>query len=74
MKLSELGPEALADLLADGTVSVKAATGFTGDTRTALYAAMRAGDLAYFNRGRRRLIPRKSLVQYLANQAVANAK
>jgi len=57
MKLSELGPEALADLLADGTVSVKAATGFTGDTRTALYAAMRAGDLAYFNRGRRRLIP-----------------
>lgn len=53
-------------LVADGAVTVRQAAAFTGLGKTALYDAMDAGRLAYLKVGKRRLIPRRALVKWLA--------
>ena len=54
------------ELLADGAVGVAEAVQFAGVSRATLYDAMAEGQLAYLKRGRRRLIPRRALVAWLA--------
>ena len=54
------------ELLGDGAITVTKAVQFSGLSRATLYAAMAEGDLAYLKRGRRRLIPRRALVAWLA--------
>lgn len=46
--------------------TVDEATGATGLTRSRLYQAMQAGDLATFLCGRRRMVSRKALEAYVA--------
>ena len=55
-----------AELLADGSMSVKDAARFSGLSRAELYKLMGAGRLAFVKHGKRRLIPRKALVRCLA--------
>lgn len=52
--------------LDDGCLSVAGAAGFAGVGRTTLYAAITAGALATVKVGRRRLVPRRALVRWLA--------
>ena len=61
---------AALDLLADGVMSIAGAVRFAGVSRTTLYGAMDAGHLAFVKRGRRRLIPRRALVAWLAEGLV----
>jgi excisionase family DNA binding protein len=50
-------------LLADGLMSVTEGAAFVGLGRTALYAQMEKGELAYVKLGRRRLIPKQALIE-----------
>lgn len=50
----------------DGAFTVKGAVGFSGQSRSAIYAAMLAGELSYFTKGTRRYIARKDLVAWLS--------
>ena len=54
------------ELLADGALSVAEAVRFASVSRATLYAAMSAGELVFVKRGRRRLIPKRALVAWLA--------
>jgi excisionase family DNA binding protein len=53
-------------MVADGMLGIEDAVQFADLGRTFLYAAMDRGDLAYVKCGRRRLIPKRALVEYLA--------
>ena len=66
----DLDERSRRDLLADGVMSIAEAVAFAGLSRTTLYGAMDAGALAYVKRGRRRLIPRRALVAWLAEGLV----
>lgn len=61
--------EALA-VCADGAMGVEDACSFTGLGPTELYDRMKAGTLTFTRVGKRRLIPRKSLVALLAQNLV----
>lgn len=63
-----------ADLMADGSMSVRQASEFSGIPKSTLYEVMDAGRLAYAKAGRRRLIPRKALVAYLAAAVVSTGR
>ena len=54
-----------AELLAEGSMSIKDAARFSGLSRAELYKLMGAGRLAFVKHGKRRLIPRKALVRCL---------
>lgn len=56
----------MLELLGDGVLSVGAASAFASLSRATLYEAMQRGELVYIKRGRRRLIPRRALVRWLA--------
>lgn len=71
--------EALAELLADGAMSVKEAAEFSGLSRTTLYRLMEQIDettggpkLPYIKMGHggRRLIPKRALVKLMAEHLV----
>ena len=56
------------DLVAEGTLSIKAAMAFTGMGRRTIEDAVRRGALPVVRMGRRVAIPRKALVQFLAER------
>jgi excisionase family DNA binding protein len=59
--------EALAQaLVSEGLVSVPQAHAFLGVGRGKLYQLMREGELAYVYIGRRRLVPRRALIEVAA--------
>ena len=58
---------AAEELLADGALGVNAAVKFSGISRSELYALMGDGELKFCKRGRRRLIPKRALVRFLAD-------
>lgn len=53
-------------LTEDGTLGVRAACAFTGLSRSKLYGLMEQGRLPYAKCDRRRLIPKRALVAFLA--------
>ncbi len=55
-----------ADLLQDGAMQISQAVEWSGLGRTKLYEAMAGGRLRYVKHGKRRLIPKKALRDYLA--------
>jgi excisionase family DNA binding protein len=63
-------PEEALALLEDGAYSVSAAMDFTGLGRSHLYQDMKAGKLRFLKHGKRRLIPKRELVEYLARNLV----
>ncbi len=63
---SALDPAEVERLLADGAMTVQQGVQFSAIGRSALYAAMSRGDLRWLKVGKRRLIPRKALVAFLA--------
>lgn len=62
-----------AELLADGMFRVNDAVEFAHLGRSFLYGAMDRGELAYVKCGRRRLIPKRALVAYLARGLTGRA-
>ena len=54
------------EVLADGCLAIPEAVRFSGLSRSTLYKAMEAGELPFVKIGRRRLLPRQALVQWLA--------
>ena len=60
---SDLSAEAL---VADGCLSIPDAVAFSGLSRSRLYEHIRAGDFPTVKDGRRRLVPRRALIQFLA--------
>lgn len=58
------------DVLEDGALTVAEAEAFSGLGRTTLYAAMARGELAHTRVGRRRLIPKRALVELLSRELV----
>jgi len=57
-------------MVSEGTVSAKDAASFTGFGKRTIYDAMRDGVLPYVSRGKRRVIPKKALLQFLADRLV----
>ncbi len=57
-----------AELLEDGAMSINAAVAWSGISRAKLYQAMAAGRLAYVKDGKRRLVPKRGLRDYLARR------
>jgi excisionase family DNA binding protein len=55
------------DLLRDGAITIDEAVAWSGIRRTRLYSAMADGRLPYVQSGRRRLIPRDALREFLAD-------
>jgi excisionase family DNA binding protein len=60
-----LAPEVAT--LADGCFSIAEAARFSGLSRSTLYEAMESGLLPFVKIGRRRLVPRRALVEWLAS-------
>lgn len=58
-------------LCSEGALSVAAAAAEAGVSRSTLYSEMQAGRLRYVQRGRRRLVPRRALAEWLAAGLVA---
>ncbi|MFO0848374.1 MAG: hypothetical protein U0871_07445 [Gemmataceae bacterium] len=58
------------EIFSDGAVDVRAASEFTGWGRTSLYAAMADGRLPFVRLGKRRLVPRRALVELLRANVV----
>jgi excisionase family DNA binding protein len=59
------------ELARDGAYSVPEAVEFSGLGRTTLYGLMETGILPYAKVGRRRLIPRRALVELIEKHLVA---
>jgi excisionase family DNA binding protein len=53
--------------VAEGVMSVEDAMGFTNLSRGEVYNLMDSGRLPFLKHGRRRLIPRKSVIDFLAS-------
>jgi excisionase family DNA binding protein len=58
------------ELASDGAMTIAEAVRFSSMGRTKIFALLAAGQLPYARIGRRRLIPRAALVEYLAAKMV----
>ena len=56
------------EVLTDGAMSIEAAASWSGLSRTKIYAAMARGDLLYIKDGKRRLVPKRGLHDYLVSR------
>ncbi len=54
------------ELLADGCLSIAEAVEFSRISRSRLYECIATGDLLTVKNGRRRLVPRRALIRFLA--------
>jgi excisionase family DNA binding protein len=70
MTADEVTPATADDVLAEGALGVPDAVNFTGMSRSDLYDRMTRGELPYTKVGRRRLIPRRALVEMLRKNLV----
>jgi excisionase family DNA binding protein len=59
---------AALELASDGAVPIPEAVRFSGCSRSVLYERMAAGEIRFITVGRRRLIPKRSLVEFLAKR------
>jgi excisionase family DNA binding protein len=66
--------QTLTELMADGALTVAKACEFTSLSRPELYKLMAAGKLPFTKHGKRRLIPRRALVQLLAGDVPQTAQ
>jgi excisionase family DNA binding protein len=67
----DMSEEKQKELLNDGALTIDGAAEFAGVQRTFLYAKMGAGELPFTKCGRRRLIPKRALVEMLSKGLVA---
>jgi excisionase family DNA binding protein len=58
------------ELAADGAVSVAEAHAFVGLSESQFYVLMDRGEIPFVKSGRRRLVPKRALVEYLAKHMV----
>ena len=65
---SDTAADRAAEIVEDGLITVREAERLSGLSRTTLYAAMAAGQLAYAKFGRARRIPRRSLMRFAASK------
>jgi excisionase family DNA binding protein len=65
-----MGQAEAKSAVADGVLSVNEAVEFSKLGRTELYKLMTAGKLAFLKHGKRRLIPKRALVELLAGKVV----
>lgn len=66
-----MSAESKASLAADGAVSVDEACKLLGIKRTMLYRLMGDNEITYALIGKRRVIPRRAIQDFLAAQIVA---
>lgn len=59
------------ELVSDGLCTVKEAVEFWGVKKSLVYSLMERGEIPYVRIGRRRLIPRRFLIQFAAENLVA---
>lgn len=59
-------PDPREALLVDGAFSITEACAFLGLSRAQVYREMNAGTLAFVQRGRRRLVPKRAAIRLLA--------
>ena len=62
------------DLVQDGLMAVAEAAKFVGLSRSELYVRMERGELAYCRLGRRRLIPRRALLNLAQQNLVVRSQ
>jgi excisionase family DNA binding protein len=62
------------DVVADGVMSVADAMKFTGLGKTEVYKRIADGSLPFVRPGKRRLMPRKALVELLRSGLVGEGK
>lgn len=62
------------ELLEDGALPINDAVEWSGVSRSKLYIAMTEGKLPYIKLGKRRLIPRRALRDYLARRLVDSSE
>jgi hypothetical protein len=53
------------DVLGDGTFNIEQAIAFSGLPRSNLYESMSRGELVYTKVGKRRLIPKRALIELM---------
>lgn len=63
--------DAVSRVVSDGMMSVRDAALFASISRSELYLLMDRGELSYAKIGRRRLIPRRALIELFARNVVA---
>jgi excisionase family DNA binding protein len=61
-------------LLEDGVMTVPEGQEFSRLSRSALYALMERGELPYVKLGKRRMIPRRALIEMMRRGLVARQK
>jgi excisionase family DNA binding protein len=61
-----------SDVLGDGTLTIEQAIAFSGLPRTNLYEFMGRGELVYTKVGKRRLIPKRALVELLRQRLTSS--
>jgi len=66
--MDEQGHIEARELAADGALPLPEAVKFTGCSRSVLYEQMQQGELRFVTVGRRRLIPKRALVEFLAKR------
>ena len=66
--------DASHELLADGAMQIADAVAWSGLARTKLYDAMNRGELPFIKDGKRRLIPKRGLMDYLARRMERNER
>lgn len=64
----EVGAKAAVAVVADGMFTVKEAVEFTKLSRSELYALMGRGELQFLKHGKRRLVPKRAIVELLAGK------
>lgn len=65
-------PDRRAELAADGAMGVPVAVAFLGVSRAEVYVLMGRGELPFVKLGRRRLVPKRALVDLLAANMTAD--
>lgn len=68
-----MAPTPPAEMVEDGLATLAEAQEFTRLSRSDLYARMTRGELLYVKLGRRRLIPRRALLDFAASHLVVPA-
>ena len=66
-----LTPERAEELCGDGMFSVEEAAAFANWSRAELYVRMGRGEVPFVKDGKRRTIPKRALVEILAQKLIA---
>jgi len=73
-RIVNLEPIKSENLVSDGCLTIEESIDFTGICRSKLYEHLRSGRIATVKLGRRTLVPKRALVQFLAENLAPISK